>query len=177
MTCVETASGDGNGLPPMFIFAAAQHMEQWFLNDVPDNELFAVSKTGYTDDEHTLAWLTYFERHSSSRQAGVWRLLILDGYGSHCTFQFVTFCDAHKIIPLCFPAHATHLMQPLDVVVFQPYKHYHAKAVDNATRTGCSDFNKVEFLAPITSIRHNTFKCNTIRSAFRLTGLIPYDLS
>ncbi len=27
------------------------------------------------------------------------------------------------------PPHATHLMQPLDVVVFEPHKHYHSEAV------------------------------------------------
>jgi hypothetical protein len=61
------------------------------------------------------------------------------------------------------------------VVVFQPYKHYHAEAVNNATRTGCSDFNKLEFLAAITSIRRQAFKPSTILSTFRKTGLIPYN--
>ena len=59
-------------------------------------------------------------------------------------------------------------MQPLNVVVFEPYKHYHSKAVD------CSDFNKTKFLAAITSIQTKTFRSSTIRSAFRQTGLIPY---
>ena len=69
----------------------------------------------------------------------------------------------------------THLLQPLDVVIFQPYKHYHAEAVDAATRTGCSDFNKVEFLAAIHSVRRQAFKRSTITLAFRQTGLIPYN--
>ncbi len=135
MTCVETISGDGLVLPPMFIFAAAQHMEHWFTAEIDDNVLFAVSETGYINDKITLQWLKHFEQHTRQRQNGAWRLLVLDGYGSHCTVDFVTFCDRHKIVPLCFPPHATHLMQPLDVVVFAPYKHYHSEAVDTATRT------------------------------------------
>ena len=43
-------------------------------------------------------------------------------------------------------------MQPFDIVVFESYKHHHAKAVNAATKTSCSDFNKIEFLAAITSI-------------------------
>ena len=99
----------------------------------------------------------------------------MGGYGSHCTKEFIDFCDDHKIIPLCLPPHTTHLLQPLDVVVFQPYKHYHAEAIDEATRTGCTDFSKLEFLSAITAIRKKTFKYTTILSAFRQTGLIPFN--
>ena len=45
------------------------------------------------------------------------------------------------------PPHSTHLTQPLDVGVFQPMKHYHAEAVDNAIRLGDVDFNRLDFLA------------------------------
>ena len=80
--------------------------------------------------------------------------------------------DNHGIIPFCLPPHTT---QPLDVVVFQPYKHFHAEAIDAATRTGCSDFNKLEFLTALSSIREQTFKKTTVLSAFRQTGLIPFN--
>jgi hypothetical protein len=69
--------------------------------------------------------------------------------------------------------HTTHHLQPLDVVVFQPYKHYYAEAIDEATRLGCSNFNETEFLTSISSIRAKTFKKSTILSAFEKTGLIP----
>jgi hypothetical protein len=58
---------------------------------------------------------------------------------------------------------------------FQPYKHWHSEAVDAATRTGCTSFNKVEFLAAIDSIRRQTFKRTTIRSGWQKTGLVPYN--
>ena len=61
------------------------------------------------------------------------------------------------------------------MVVFQLLKHYHAEAVDQATLTGCSNFNKVEFLSAIGSIREQAFKPMTIISSFRKTGLIPYN--
>jgi chaperonin cofactor prefoldin len=74
------------------------------------------------------------------------------------------------------PLHTSHILQPLDVVLFQPFKHFHAKAVDHTTRTGCSHFDKLEFLAAITSIQKETFKKTSILSAFREYGLIPYNL-
>jgi len=40
---------------------------------------------------------------------------------------------------------------------------------------GCGNFDKVEFLDKIDSIRQHTFKKSSICSAFRATGLIPYN--
>lgn len=134
----------------------------------------AVTENGYNDDIVARKWLRYF--HLQTRHTvGEYRLLLLDGHGSHCTYEFIEYCDRHKIIPYCLPPHSTYLLQPLDIVVFQPYKHWHAQAVDEATRTGCTDFNKVEFLAALHDIRLHTFKANTIKTAWRKAGLVPHD--
>jgi hypothetical protein len=74
----------------------------------------------------------------------------------------------------CLPPHTSHILQPLDVVLFQPYKHYHTKAIDYASHIGYGDFNKLEFLAAIGSIRQQTFKRNSILSSFQECGLVPY---
>ena len=66
-------------------------------------------------------------------------------------------------------------MQPLDVVCFQPYKHYHSEAIDWSIQTGCDDFNKVEFLSVIDRIRRQTFKQETVIHAFQKTGLWPIN--
>jgi len=89
----------------------------------------------------------------------------------------MNYCDLHKIVVFCLPPHPSHLLELLDVVVFQPFQHYHAEAVEAPTRMGCGDCNKVEFLDKIDSIRQQTFKPLTIQSAFRATGLIPFDPS
>ncbi len=69
----------------------------------------------------------------------------------------------------------THLLQPLDVGIFQPMKHWHAEQIDRATRSGCTSFNKVEFLAALPEISRRTFKEASIRSSFAKSGLVPYD--
>ena len=53
--------------------------------------------------------------------------------------------------------------------------YYHAEAVEAATRIGCGDFDKAEFLDRIDSICQETFKISTVQSAFEATGLIPYS--
>ena len=78
-------------------------------------------------------------------------MLLMDGHGSHCTYEFLDYCisidiiafylPSHMIhtlpividycigtdiITFCLPPHTTHILQSLDVVVFQLYKHWHA---------------------------------------------------
>lgn len=175
VTCIEAVSADGRLIPPMLIIAGKNHMEQWYPDELNEETLIGVSETGYSNDELSMDWLRHFDRMSRRCQVGVYRLLIMDGYGSHCTYEFITYCDEARILPFCLPSHATHLLQPLDVVIFQPYKHYHKETVDQATRTGCGDFNKTEFIASLEDIRLKTFKPKTIRSSFRKTGLVPYN--
>ena len=61
MTCVKTVTRDDAVLPPMFNFSAAQHMEHWFNASLAEEVVFAVSESGYTNDEITLEWLHHFE--------------------------------------------------------------------------------------------------------------------
>ncbi len=39
--------------------------------------------------------------------------------------------------PFGLPSHTTHLLQPLDVCVFQPLKHWHSKAVNGCSSQYC----------------------------------------
>jgi hypothetical protein len=47
--------------------------------------------------------------------------------------------------------------------------------VEVATRLGCDDFNKVEFLNAIQLIRRKTFTETTIKASFREAGLYPLN--
>ncbi|KHO10678.1 hypothetical protein MAA_11729 [Metarhizium robertsii ARSEF 23] len=100
--------------------------------------------------------------------------LLLDGHGSHHTIEFITYCEQHNIVPFGLPPNLAHLLQTLDVVVFQPLKHYHAKALDLIVRDGVN-ISKLEFLAVIKGVRPQAFKESTILSAFRKTGIVPFN--
>ncbi|RPB04330.1 DDE-domain-containing protein, partial [Choiromyces venosus 120613-1] len=122
----ETISGDGAVLPPLVIIPGVIHQEPWYTTtSIPDDYLIGRSETGYSNDELSMKWLAHFQIFSQRLQVGVYRLLLLDGFGSHCTKQFIDYCDNHKIVVFCLPPHTSYLLQPLDVVVFQPYKYYH----------------------------------------------------
>lgn len=135
----------------------------------------SLSDSGYTNNQLSLDWLHHFDQHIRKTTVGAKRLLLLDGYGSHHTLEFINYCDKNRIILFAFPPHTTHILQPLDIVVFQQYKHYYIKAIDITIRDGCIQITKVEFLAAISDIRRKTFKKSIIYSAFAKTGLIPFN--
>ena len=159
ITSVESISGGGKTIPPMLILCGIYILEKWAEeNDLDEDILLATSPTGYSNDELALQWLEHFEIHSRKSQIGVWRLLILDGYGSHLTYKFYEYVQKHCIELFQLPPHSTHLTQPLDVGCFQPFKHYHAEVIDDAIQSGSGDFGKLEFLAKFQFMRTQTFK-------------------
>ena len=150
LTGIECISGGGKDIPPMLIMTGVQILAPHFNNDLADDMLVTTSETGYSNDWISLRWLEHFDRFSQKHQQGAWRLLVMDGYGSHRTREFLSYCEDHKIIPFGLPSHTTHLLQPLDVSVFQPLKHWHSEAVNRAVQTGDEIFSKFEFLADST---------------------------
>jgi hypothetical protein len=79
------------------------------------------SPLGWTNNDIGLAWFEQvFDRHTKEKARQSYRLLILDGHGSHVTMDFIEYCDQHKILLAIFPRHSTHTLQPLDVCMFKP---------------------------------------------------------
>lgn len=103
------------------------------------------------------------------------QLLILDGHGSHVSFDFIEFCVQENILLLCLPAHSTHLLQPLDVGLFSPYQHYYGRAVDDYMRSGQNEYGikKAIFIRFLTEAREKTFTIHNICRAFEATGIWP----
>ncbi|KJZ71566.1 hypothetical protein HIM_09035 [Hirsutella minnesotensis 3608] len=167
-TAIVAVSAGGKVIPLFLILSGQVHMSQWYqVKELEGDTVIGTSPTGYSNDRHTLSWLKHFHHHSKKQTVGSKRLLLMDGYNSHTTKEFIQYCDDHDIIPFGYPPHSTHLVQPLDVVVFQPYKHYHAKALDLVVRDGVTNITKLEFLALIQGVRNQKFTKTTIQAAFR----------
>jgi hypothetical protein len=118
-TCV-----DGSWLPPGLIYAAKNGaIRSTQVEDIKagEHEVFVTSSaTGWSNNDIGLAWLEQVFDHYTKRRARQWRLLILDGHGSHLTIEFIEYCDHHKILLMVLPPHSTRTLQPLDVVMFKP---------------------------------------------------------
>ncbi|KID82360.1 transposase, partial [Metarhizium majus ARSEF 297] len=171
-TAIEAISAGGLAVPAFLILTGVVHQSAFYrVPELHDDTAIGVSQTGFTNDELTLEWI----KHTVGKRTGQYRLLIIDGHGSHHTMEFIQYAEDHDIILFGLPPYLTHILQPLDVVVFQPLKHYHAKALDIAVRDGCLHVTKSEFLAIIESVRRQALKESTILSAFQTTGIVPWN--
>jgi hypothetical protein len=174
VTTIECVNASGWIIPPVVILSGKLHQASWY-RDLPDGWVIAVSDNGWTTDELGLEWVKHFHRHTESRTTGAYRLLILDGHGSHATPEFDTFCRDNKIITLCMPPHTSHRLQPLDVGCFSPLKTGYGHEIGELARQGVFHVDKEEFLYIYPRIRPGVFTEQNIQSGFRATGLIPYS--
>ena len=144
---------------------------------MPDHWTTAVSSNGWTDRFLALQWLERNFEPSTRPAEGDddYRLLIYDGHDSHITYEFIEYAYAHRNKCLCLPAHSTHLLQPLDIVTFSRYAAEYSKALDNASRHGITGVDKELFMQLFQEARKGVFTNRLRRSAFRSTGIYPYN--
>jgi hypothetical protein len=173
VTTIEGINASGWCLPPFMILSGKLHQAAWYQH-LPPDWVVAVSDNGWTTDELGVEWVKHFDRHTASRTRGVYRLLVLDGHGSHATPEFDQYCTENKIITLCMPAHTSHLLQPLDVSCFSPLKRAYGHEIQELARQGVYHVDKVDFLTIYIRIRPTVFTQQNIRASFQATGLIPY---
>jgi hypothetical protein len=150
-------------------------MESWYRERVGNKEVILLSESGFTSDTLTYRFLQHFIQHTHSGPDTPYKILLMDNHGSHLTPQFVLLARANNIVPFTFPAHLTHCMQPLDVGVFQSYKHWHNKAIQCAIETLDFDYTISSFLRDLSGIRRKTFKKTTIQHAFSSSGMWPIN--
>lgn len=114
----------------------------------------------------------YFERPIDER---VFRLLIIDGFSAHVDPDLMSYCVRFDIDILFLPPHSTHLLQPLDVGVFQPLKAAHQKVLRDHLRSGYLHFSRADFVARLQGIIDEGFTAHNIKEGFRKTGIWPLD--
>jgi hypothetical protein len=182
VTVVAAVCADGTALPPGIIYTSANStIQQAWVTDVEVNKhhaFFGSSASGWTNNELSLAWLEQvFDRHTKkkARHGRDWRLLILDGHGSHVTSSFFEYCLRHSILLLIYPPHSTHTLQPLDVVMFKPLASAYTKALTNHTQQsqGLVPVKIGDFFGLFWEAWVESFKKETILQSFLATGIWP----
>jgi hypothetical protein len=106
---------------------------------------------------------------------GRYRILILNGHGSHLTAEFDRTCTKNNIIPVYMPPHSSHLLQPLDVSCFAVLKRQYGQLVEQRIRLGFNHIDKIDFLTVFPKARTMAYKAETIRNGFAATRLVPFN--
>jgi hypothetical protein len=135
------------------------------------------SKKGWTNGEIGAEWIKHFDEQTKGKANGKWRSLLVDGHNSHYTQAFLEYATVHRIHVLCYPAHATHVYQGLDVVIFGILKLYWTQAKEQWEREQRTTIDKTNFLEIHGAAHIKTLTPETIKMAFEKTGVFPFNLS
>ena len=174
LTIIETIVADGRTpLPPFIITPGKKIMDNWMAAELIGNERLACSDSGYINNTIAMEYLDHLIEHSHAGPQKLWKILLLDGHESHRTEEFQLKAANHHIKLFYFPSHLTHVLQPLDVGVFRPWKHYHNLAIQAALRSLDFDYTITSFFRDLTQIRSQTMQRHTITNAFKSSGMWP----
>ena len=137
---------------------------------------FAVSESGYMDNELRLEYMKkYFELHTRGARS-VPRCLIVDGHSSHTTWAFVKYALDHDIHVICLPSKSTHLLQPLDVGCFGVLQTTYEKNLSSWLRANpLSVISKPSFLEILHKTRGEVYTESCIVGAWRKSRCWPID--
>jgi hypothetical protein len=173
---------DGSTLPPSLIFQSASGSIQssWVEEIEPGEHSVHVtsSPSGWTNNDIGLAWLEQvFDRYTKQKARRSYRLLILDGHGSHVTPDFIEYCDQNKILLMIYPPHSTHTLQPLDVVMFKPLSTAYSNELSAFLERsqGLSPIKKSDFFPLFWKAWASSFQETTILKSFEATGISPLN--
>ena len=171
-TILVAGSAAGLVVPPMMIFKGKRLTKDLTKDGVPGT-FFSVSDNGWSDRDLFFEWIKFFISNIPPARPV---LLLLDGHESHMSLEALRFALANDVHLLCLPSHTTHLLQPLDVAVFGPFK----KALDGM----CAKFMRTNPQARITrydlsgilkNAWYEAMKPSNFLAGFRTTGIQPLD--
>jgi hypothetical protein len=182
ITTIGCICANGKALPPALIYMAKSGyiQDSWLQDFDPRTQrcFFSASESGWTNNELGYRWLVdVFDKETKSQASRGWRLLILDGHGSHVTMRFIEYCDSNRILLAIFPAHSTHTLQPLDVAIFSPLSTAYTEQLDDFIRAsqGFTRLTKRDFFRLFWASWDTTFTSKNIYAAFESTGLYPFN--
>jgi hypothetical protein len=116
ITTIGCICANKTAISPALIYMAKSGFlqESWLQDFDPRTQrcFFATSDSAWTNNEPCYRWLVdVSDKETKSQASRGWRLLILDGHGSHITKKFIEYCDKNRILLAIFPAHSTHTLR------------------------------------------------------------------
>jgi DDE superfamily endonuclease len=170
---IESINAIGGIIPPFFVNKRVYVFLDLIKAMLKLRVIFACSYNGWFNDVIALEYFKHFHKHAKA--IGVYRLLLLDGYGSHATFEFKLLANKYKIIFLYLPAHTTYRLQPLNVGIFSPLTHFYSNEVIDFSRWSGLNISKREYLDWMIAARKKANIKSNILSAWKKAGLIFFN--
>lgn len=176
VSIVEVVSATGAKLQCLVIFKGKHLQSTWFPAQGAPNWLYTTSENGWTSNQIGYEWLQRIFIPNTTPRQGTWRLLILDGHGSHIPIDFMWTCRENNIWLLYLPPHASHVLQPLDLAPFSVVKTKYRSEIRAISALGdAAPIKKERFVVSYNKAREEGLTEQVIRAGWRASGLCPYN--
>ena len=96
--------------------------------------------------------MKHFDKHTTTRTKGPYRILVLDRHESHESAEFQEYYKAHNIITLGLPPYSSYLTQLLDVGCFSVLKRAYGRQIKTFIKAYINYITKVEFFLAFTIV-------------------------
>ena len=127
ITIIEAGNAIGNCIPPYYVFPG-KRFDRSLLEGTPAGTDGQCCETGWSN---SLVFKTYLEKHflkyiPTSTETPT--LVMFDGHRSHISLDLIKRVESKHIIVFVLPPHCSHILQPLDIGCFGPFKqHYNTE--------------------------------------------------
>ena len=173
-TILPCISASGLSLPPMMVYPRKRPVPQQREGAYP-NTLFASSESGWMNTELFIEWFNFFLCSIPPTRPV---LLLQDGHRTHVSIELIELAHLNDVHLLCLPAHTSHLLQPLDVGVFKPFKTNFNKA---CSKYMCQHPGRVITADVLASLVADSYAASftlvNIMKGFKKTGTWPINPS
>ena len=126
LSVLVTVNATEQAIPAFYIFKGKQFRQNYIQHCEPKAAM-AMQPQAWMTSYLFSTWVFHF-LEAMSRLGGIFlehcHLLILNGYSSHMTLEVVLEAKRVGLDLLTLPSHTSHALQPLDVLVFKPFKHH-----------------------------------------------------
>lgn len=171
-TVLACACADGTWIPPFIIFKGTRWSDLLARNKLP-NSIVTLSPKGWITKELFLVWFKFFVESVPAERP---LILLMDSHSSHISPDVIELAKANYIYLFIFPAHCSHLLQPLDVGVYKPLKAKWYEEINKHMRANPLDKpNRYNFLELFNPAYLHSFSHNNITGGFKKTGIFPFN--
>ena len=163
-------SANGERLPPYIVYKGKNLYSSW-TKDGAAGASYSTSESGWMGKENFLSWFEKCFVQSLLQSGHV--ILFVDGHYSHISIKLVQLAREKNVELICLPPHTTHILQPLDVGVYGPFKQEWRRILkDYKTSTRAASVSKQVFPSLIRKLWDKAIKPQHCISGFRQIHLI-----
>jgi hypothetical protein len=176
VTILECVGVEGSKLRPVVVFHGVYLQTTWFPKEFNADFAFTTSKNAWTGNDIALEWLRKVFIPETVSTPLHPRLLVLDDHKIYATLDFMIECFKNNIILNYFPAHSSHIMQPLNLRYFLPVKGLYWKLIQDIMYIdNAAAIKKHQFIKLYADVHEKKLAPTTIMAGFKAAGIEPYN--